>query len=56
MEQILKDLKYSIYWDDVNKEVHINTPVKVRHLDYIRYELLIHGYLFKNIIIGRPDL
>ena len=56
MEQILFDLKYNIYWDDVYKVAHIYSPVKVYHLDYIRYELIRNGYLFENIVIGRPDL
>ena len=56
MEQILFDLAYDIYWDEENKTVHIFTPVKVYHLDYIRCELLRHGYIYENIVIGRPDV
>lgn len=56
MKQILFNLTYAVYWDEENKTAHILTPVKVYHLDYIRYELLKNGYNYKNIVIGRPDV
>jgi hypothetical protein len=56
MKQILFDLAYDIYWDEENKTAHILTPVKTYHLNLIRCELLSHGYIYENIVIGRPDV
>lgn len=56
MEQILKHLRYHIYWDFYNEIVYVRDNVKTRHINELRYELKKAGYNYKNLIIGRPDL
>ncbi len=53
-ERILLNLKYEIYWEEDSKTVFILSPVKVKHLEDIKYQLLYNGYYYKNLIIGRP--
>lgn len=52
MEEILKNLKYHIYYDRQNKIVYIRDNVKVNHLNEIRMWLICSGYIYDNIIIG----
>jgi hypothetical protein len=53
-DRILLNLKYEIYWYKDSSTALILSPVKVKHLEEIKYQLLYNGYYYKNLIIGRP--
>ena len=51
--RILEWLKYEIYYDVINKDIHIHEPIKVRHLIELKQILKNLNIEYTNIRIGR---